>query len=69
MTVNKQETCSSYVPNYNDINLEDARAALRREKEDTSPIKQVYTMAQANSPCEVKVTKASRKICIAALLK
>lgn len=54
---------------YNDENLEEVKEILIKEKEDTSSLSQVYTMVQINSPCEVTVTKKSRNICVAALLR
>lgn len=71
MAVNNQrmQDTATATLNFNEVNLADVRTALQQEKEDASPIAKVYTMAQANSPCEVKVTRGSRRICVAALLK
>ena len=61
-----ERTNSNY--NYNKRNIADARASMkngcfRSEKG------QVFTMLQKNSPCEVTITKESRKICADILTK
>jgi len=56
--------------NYDDANISAIRAAWARNRNTIGAIPhQAYTMVQANAPCEVVITKESRKACVEALLR
>lgn len=55
--------------NYGESNIEAVRAKMSAKRQGESRSKQVYTLIQINSPCEVKISERSRKICARALMK
>jgi len=59
-------TSYSWENSYNEGNICAVKDAWEKEKE--KPAAKVFTMVQSNAPCDVTITKASRKACVKALL-
>lgn len=55
--------------NFDEQNIAQIRSIIAKEKEEGPRIEKAYTMVQVNTSCDVKVTAASRKICVDALLR
>jgi hypothetical protein len=53
---------------YDEANIRAVRNAWKKEGKSTAAPKQVFTLVQANAPCEIKVSKTSRKACVQALM-
>ena len=55
--------------NYGQLNITAVRESLQRKRQNQTRSKQVYTMIQVNSPCEVTISDESKRICASALMK
>lgn len=55
--------------NYNLSNIANIKKFIEEERNDQNFKKQVYTMVQVNSPCNVIISSSSRKKCARALVK
>ena len=54
--------------NFDEANIADIRKAWAEEEKNGTIQHKVYTMVQANAPCEVVITEESRRLCAEALL-
>jgi hypothetical protein len=55
--------------NYGEANIEDIRRAWDNDLTSGSRFREVYTMVQANNPCEVEITEESMATCAKVLLR
>jgi len=62
-------TVEQPVRNYNEANIADVRKIWAEEDAGNDIFGEVYTLVQTNAPCEVTITKESRKACVKALLR
>lgn len=65
--LSQMEVCAS--ANYGRSNIATVRESLQKKRHSQSRSKQVYTMIQVNSPCEVTISEESKRICASTLMK